>query len=104
MDFDFHVRAEFAGLRWNTMRAQQLDKSIHQRFGDVGQGCINEGGTSSFAAVGVERELRNNDGFTFDIQYRKIGLALFIFENTQVGGLFGKELHLFLTVAVTNTQ
>ncbi len=104
MDFDFHIRAELSGLSRDAMSAQQLDEAIYQRFGDFGQGGVGEGGTASLAGVGVQSELRNDNGFAFYVQYREIGFTLVILEDSQIGGFFCEEGCLLLPISVTDTQ
>ena len=57
MDLHFHVRAELSGLGRDTLPAQQINKSIHQRFRNFRQGSIDEGRTASLARVGIQGEL-----------------------------------------------
>ncbi len=104
MDLHLHMRAELTSLCRDAVPAQQLDKSIHERFRYIGQGRICERGPASFAGIRVERELGDDDRFPFDIQHGKIGLALFIFEDAQVGNLLREKCDLFLPIAVTNAQ
>src|SRR5215216_3738485 len=49
MDFHQHVRTELTCLRWDAMPAQQLDKSINQRLGNLRQSGVGERWTAAFA-------------------------------------------------------
>ena len=42
MDLDFHMSTKFPRLGWDSVRAQEFNESIHQRFSDIRQGGIDE--------------------------------------------------------------
>lgn len=104
MNFDLHVRAEFAALGRDAMRTQEFDEAVHKRLGDVRQGGVEEGRAPSFARVGVKRELRNDDGFAFDIQNGEICFSLIVFKDAKIGCFFCEELSLLLPIPMTDAQ
>ena len=55
-------------------------------------------------AVRQKRELRNAQHLAADIKYRKIGLAVFVFEYAQLRDFLGKADSIGIGIAVGGTE
>src|SRR5688572_10320978 len=54
MDLHQHISAELAGLGLNIVAAQQVNETVHQRCGDIGQSGIDKRRPSPLLGIRVE--------------------------------------------------
>jgi hypothetical protein len=105
LDLYEHHGAELASLNSaDASLSQPAGKDIHQRRGDVRWRCLHETWAASLAAVGIKRELRDNQGLSIPIKDREIGLATSIRKDAQMGDFVRQAYGLSLSVTMTSAQ
>ena len=68
MNLNEHVGLEFTGLDFEAYVAKFFYNPVAQRRGKLGPGRIDETGTAAFPAIGVERELRDDQHLGVRVQ------------------------------------
>src|SRR5262249_38254690 len=85
-------------------RAKFFDKHIAQRRGDLRSRRVGETRSAAFTAIGVERELRNDQHLGLRLQCGEIELALAVGKYSQVGDLVRQQVNVSLGVADAASQ
>ena len=104
MDFDEHVRAEFAGLCGDFLRREEFDESFDEGRGEFRRRGVDEGGPPPFFRVGVEGKLRDDDGCAADVLKGKIGLSRVVFEDSHLRDFLREPLGFGFVVAAADAE
>jgi PAS domain S-box-containing protein len=105
VDFDEHHGSKLSGFHpADTFLAQAIGEIVHQRGSEVGLGSMNKAGPSALAAVSVERELGDDQGLSANIQDRKVGLALGVGKDPQIGDFVGQPVGFGPPIVVTRSD
>src|SRR5690349_9643995 len=86
------------------MSRYQCFETLDQQLSDVWRRGAGEAGAASFARIGVERELRDNQHCPANIEQRAIHLASLVLKDAQIDNFLGQRLRLCLAIALPNTE
>ena len=91
-------------MGWDTLETQEIGEFFHQRRGELGCSRAGKGWPASFVCVSIERELRDNDGFTTILENGQVEFASLILEDAQGRDLFSQDFGLRLAVTLTDSK
>jgi len=98
------MRLKLSGSDLETPIAQPLGEKLIKPLGVGGKRGTGKGRPVAFAAVGVQRELRDHEQLAADVGYGPIHFSLIVCENTQVLNLVGKRLRVLFAVFFADAQ
>lgn len=101
---DLHHGAEATGFHVRHVLAGAFDELLVKPFGLVGRAGAGEGGPVALLAVGVQRELRNDERLSVHIGKRAVRLAVLVLEDAQLEDLAPQPLDLLRAVVRAHAQ
>ena len=84
---DLHVRTEPPFGHGNPQCPQSIGKRDDQRLGHFGSCGVDEAGPTTFLAIGIEREIGDDENASVHILHRTIHFSRIVFERPQIGDL-----------------
>jgi len=98
------MRLKLSGSDLETPIAQPLGEKLIKPLGVGGKRGTGKGRPVAFAAVGVQRELRDHEQLAAGVDNRAIHFALLVCENAQVRNLVAKRLRTLFVVLFADAQ
>jgi hypothetical protein len=99
-----HVGTEDAPCYLNTVGGDGIFKAFDQGLSYGGRSGVSEAGTTTPARVGVERELRDDEGCAVDVQEGAVHLAFVVAEDAQVNDFVYQGFDLGLAIVLSHTE
>src|SRR5436189_339453 len=81
-----------------------LFETIHQRFSNHGTRSTDNTWAAAPAHIGIERELRDNQNFSTDIEKRTVHLAFIVSKDAQMDNFIRQGLYLSLTIVLPHSK
>src|SRR5215469_11422760 len=96
-----HISTKYPTCDSKPIASKGFLEARKEGFCDYWRSSIRKTGASTFARIGIERELRDNQNFSIDIKKRAVHLALFVAKDTQIDNFISQHLYLNLAVVTS---